>query len=433
MTRKPFFLGDRSITLSAIACFAGLGSFLAWATFVPLAEGVTVDGQIVVEDKRKVIQHLEGGIVRTLHVREGHSVEAGDVLMELEDLRARAERDQTGQALVSLLASLDRLKALKANQEGITFSSPARYNVAAIIVGEAQGQAASLFDQQRESFRTELAVIDARKSAFLARAQAQKRQEMSILKSISFLTDEIANKRPLLEARDIRIDEIQRLERELASLEGDLSRVQADRQQALAEAAEASERRAQAVSQFREKTANDLLEVQSDFLAREEQFRAAQNVLERTVIVAPQSGTVMNMTVTTIGGVVRSSEPIMEIVPDTAQLVAAVEIRPTDRDSIHRGMAVQARLTAYKDWYAPHVTGRVTDVSADLKTSPDGSYDYYEAFITLDAADVMSESPVDVIPGMPIQAFVDAGTSRTFAHYLLEPILGVLQRGVGRG
>ena len=107
-----FVLGDRSASVSAAVCAIGLGGFLLWAGLVPLDEAVSAPGQIVVEDNRKVVQHLEGGIVRRLHVREGQEIEEGSILLELDDVRARAMRDQAAQKVAALRAARDRLTAL---------------------------------------------------------------------------------------------------------------------------------------------------------------------------------------------------------------------------------------------------------------------------------------------------------------------------------
>lgn len=433
MMPRTLLLEDRATTLAGIACLAGLGLFLAFAVFVPIAEGVTVGGQIVVEDKRKVVQHLEGGIIRDLAVREGSVVSAGDTLVVIEDVQARAERDQTGQVLLAVSATLDRIETLLADGDEIIFRPVPGYDGDADKRAGIRAEARQLFDRQRQALASERSVLEARRLALVARADAQAAQGEAIGKSLSILRAEVENKRPLLAQNDITIDAIQGLDREIASLEGALAGAKADRLQALAEAAEVEERIMQAGVQFQERLSAELIDARTEYLSRQEQFLSMQNILERTVIKAPQTGRVMNLNFATVGGVVRPGDPILEIVPAEGSLVAQVQVSPTDRDTVYEGLAVKARLSAYRQWRTPVVDGEVLSVSADLKTTRDGKQSYYEALIRLDAGSVAAAEDVDIVPGMPVEAFVDSGRKRTFLSYLFEPIVGTLDKGVGRG
>ena len=421
---------DGHVVIAAAVCAGGFGSFLLWAGLAPLAEGVTVVGSIVVEDNRKVVQHLEGGIVKKLRAVDGVAVRAGDAIVELDDLRARAERDQVGQNLVALLASLDRLNALQEGAADIGFSTFDAYDIDADTLSEILTRQENLFAQQRASLDAEIAVLTARKTALEESAAAKADQIRIVRDSSQVAKEELDLKRSLLSEKLVRIDEIQRLERDYASLRGDASRLAAERQEAAARASETAQQIREAQARFNERISEELVETRTNILSAQEQFNAAQDVLERTVIRAPQSGVVMNMKFFTVGGVIAPGEPIMEIVPASAGLIAQVRINPIDRDAVFEGLKVKARLSAYKTWISPRLDGEVLGVSADLKIAPETGAAFYEARIALDADSLKGAREVKTLPGMPVEAFIDSGVRRTFVDYLFEPISGVIRRGL---
>jgi len=165
-------------------------------------------------------------------------------------------------------------------------------------------------------------------------------------------------------------------------------------------------------------------------LAAQERLNAAQDILDRSVIFAPVSGEVLNMAFSTIGGVVRSGETLMEIVPSIGEVTASVQIAATDRSSIFEGQLVRTQFSSYKGWQAPRLEGEIIDVSADLKTDPVTAVSYYEARIRVPASEIAKTTNVDVIPGMPVDAFIFSGKSRTMLDYLLEPLGESLFRGL---
>lgn len=430
MSEWTFLRDDKQIAGAAAACAVGFVGFLLWAGAAPLAEGITVTGSIVVEDNRKVVQHLEGGIVKRLAVAEGDGVKAGEIVVELDDLRVRAQRDEVAQNLISLLASLDRLNALLAGATHIEFDDFDIYGVARETLLEIMTRQENLFSQQIASRDAEIAVLQSRKTALEDSVEAKARQIAIVESSVRVAQEELALKRTMLADKLVRIDEIQRLERDLAGLQSEASRLLAEQQEAGARAVETAEQIRQTRLSFSERISEELVETRTRILSAREQYNAAQDVLERTVIRAPQSGVVMNMQFSTVGGVVAPGEPIMEIVPDSANLIAQVRINPIDRDAVYEGLNVKARLSAYKTWLSPRLDGKVLGVSADLKISPETGASYYEARIGLDPDGLDRAIGVKTLPGMPVEAFIDSGTRRTFMDYLFEPITGVMRRGL---
>ena len=421
---------DRQVANAAAACAVGFGGFLLWAGLAPLAEGVTVAGAIVVEDNRKVVQHLEGGIIKRLSVVDGDDVRMGDVVVQLDDLRSRAQRDEVAQNLVALLASIDRLNAVLSGRSEIEFSDFTDYDIHPETLAEIIARQESLAEQQLASLDAEVAVLQSRERALKDSVKAKARQIEIVELSVDIAKEELDLKRTMLADKLVRIDEIQRLERDHAALQSEASRLTATKQEAAARAVETAEQIRQTRAEFDERISEELVETRTRILSAREKFNAAQDVLDRTVIHAPQSGVVMNMKFFTVGGVVGPGEPIMEIVPESANLIAQVRIKPVDRDAVFKGLKVKARLSAYKTWLAPRLDGEVLGVSADLKIAPETGAAYYEARIGLDPNDLTEASGIETLPGMPVEAFIDSGVRRTFIDYLFEPITGVIRRGI---
>ncbi|MEM6913319.1 MAG: HlyD family type I secretion periplasmic adaptor subunit [Pseudomonadota bacterium] len=430
MPADSFFSPDISLRRAGLACFIGLGGFLLWAGLAPLSEGVATFGSLVVEDNRKMVQHLEGGIIRAVNVREGDIVEAGAVLMEFDRIAAEADRDEIAQELYNLFAGLDRLDALKENRDGISFTDDNFLSISADKAREMRSRHQEQFEQQRQNHETEVAVLEAQRETLLSSREARGRQMQSMRRALEASRTELQLKQDLLTRRLVQVDEVSTLERESARLEGELSNLQAEAAENTSQVAETERKIAQLRTAFQEKLSTEITDLRRLAFAAEERFAAADDILKRTQVIAPQSGAVMNLAHNTLGGVVRAGEPIMEIVPAERSLVAKVRVNPVDRDSVREGLIATSRLSAYKSWKAPSMTGRVTKVSADLKTDPATGANYYEATLLLEPDATIEGRDLEFIPGMPVEAFIDSGFDRTFLDYLLEPITTTFRRGL---
>lgn len=426
---SPKALRDSSTFWAFLVCFLGIGGFLVWAIFAPLAQGVIASGQIVVEDNRKTVQHLEGGIIRKLHVREGDIVQEGDVLVELEQVSSLASRDEIAKDLAAQLGSIARLSALMEGTDEPNFASLTRVPVAPAIRQEIIARQYALFRQQKESHETELSVLRAKRTTLLTRQNDVSGQIDAVNRSLAVAREDLARKRTYLEKGWTTIDQMQAVQREVANLEAEVSRLTASQNDARVTAREVTEELKNAEAQFRSQISADLVEARQRSLVNEERLAATQDVLKRTVITAPRSGKVLNKSFSTIGGVVRPGDPIMEIVPESVDLIASVQILPTDRDAVKQGQKVEAQLSAYKQWDVPRINGEVLSISADLKQIPETGMSYYEAKILLDMDTLEANLPVELLPGLPVEAFINSGQKRTFAGMVMEPLTKTVSKG----
>lgn len=423
-------MSDPMVRRMMIVCGVGLGGFLLWAGFAPLEEGVAAHGRVIVKNDRKVVQHFEGGIVSEIHVSEGVRVNEGDVLFVLKDTVSLAGRDQVIQDYAGSLAAIARLRALKDGAAEPDFSVLGSLRLGDAERADILERERDLFRQQKDAFAADLAVLQARRDAAVS-TQAQRGAQIAIARrALAVAEDELQVIRGLFAEQLARRDQVAAAEGKAVSLEADLARLESDREAAAASERDLTAQIGQAEARFAQKIANDLATTRAELLSAEEQLGAAQDVLDRSVIRAPVSGEVLNLEVATVGGVIRPGETILEIIPEVGEVTAAIRIRPSDRASVFEGQQVRTRISAYKGWQVPELNGEVLDVSADLKDDPATGAVFYEARVQVSAEDLAAAGEIEITPGMPVDAFIYSGRSRTMADYLLAPVLASLFKGL---
>jgi len=425
---KP--LKDSIVLKMATICLIGFGGFMAWASLAPLEEGVAASGQIVVEDNRQLVQHLEGGIVDEIFVREGERVKQGDVLVVLKKTASLSTRDQVIQEYGALLASVARLKALQTNASQPDFSGLEALDLGVSERADIIRRERGLFNQQRNASEADIAVLQARVRAAQQLQNASTGQIEIANKALESARAELGVISDMFAQQLARRDQVTSIERLVATLEGDIARLQSNRENARANEIDNSAQIAQTRARSAQDIAATLLETSARLLASEESLNAAQDILDRAVIIAPVDGEVLNMSFSTIGGVVRSGETLMEIVPQINEVTASVRIAATDRSAIREGQFVRTQFSSYKGWQAPSLEGEIIDVSADLKTDNITGLSYYEARVRVPANEIARTTNVDIIPGLPVDVFIFSGNSRTMLNYLFEPLSESLFRGL---
>jgi len=425
---------DSVVRRMGFVCLIGFGGFAAWAAIAPLEEGIAATGKIIIEDNRQEVQHFEGGIVEEIRVREGAYVNAGDTLLVLKTTASRSNRDQIVQEYASLTASAERLKALRAGQSIV----PSFELLDGLELGSAERddivqRETALFRQELQTLAADVAVLRARIGT-ARQVRMSKTSEIEIseraLESAKSERDVVA---AMVEERLARRDRLTEADRLVASLEGDISRMSGDVADARSNEVDLQAQIEQARARMRQRWATEDLAINAELQTAEERLESAQDVLDRSVIVAPVSGEVLNLTATTIGGVVRSGDTLMEIVPSLTEITAAVQVLPQDRPSVYDGLLVRTQLSSYKGWQAPRLNGEVVGISADLKIDPVTGQSYYEARILIPQSEIARVENANILPGMPVDTFIYSGKSRTLLEYLMEPLSDSLFRGLREG
>ena len=426
--RRP--LSDKGIAWCVRACVVGFGGFLAWSLIAPLAEGVHASGTIVVQEDRKTVQHFEGGIIRELMVREGQSVAAGDTLLVLEPLQSETQRDEYAQELAVQTATIERLTALRSGREDLGFTALRSIDLDGSVRDEIEARQRALFVQQRAAHEAEVEVLLTRRASLEGRVRDLENQIRATGAALASGRDDLALRRELLAERLETVGTVAALEREVSRLEAELSRLRGARNEAASGIQETTDQIRQAEAALAERAGREIVEAQGRALAARERLRSTEDRLARTVVTAPVGGEVLNLAFATVGGVVRAGEPIMEIVPQTGELIANLRLAPMDRDAVVPGQEVKAQLTAYKGFVrSASLGGEVLGVSADLLEDPATAIPYYEARVRLDTSEIDPGDRIVIIPGMPVDAFIASGRSRTFMSMMVDPITETIERG----
>jgi HlyD family type I secretion membrane fusion protein len=422
----------RSARVPTVLGLAAVGAtvfgFGVWANAAPIAGAVVATGVFVATNENKVVQHLEGGVIREILVREGDVVEAGETLILLDETAARAELRRLELREARLNAVAARLRAEVEGADTITFAPEllARSDdpdVAAAI--EAQRLT---FGARKRSLDSEIATLEASIAALEERRAGTERQRESVERQLLLIDEELEGKLALLDRGIMRRPEVLAVQRASAHLQGEAGRLMGELGNIREQSARAREQIASLRNSRVEESVELLEDNQGELKDIWERMTAARDVLLRVRITAPVRGIVVKMRYHTPGGVVESGRSVMEIVPLDEGLVIEARVRPQDIDVISVGQSASVRLTALNARLTPMIGGEVVYVSADvLPNESESTGDVYEARIELDAEEAAEIEGFVPTAGMPVEVYIKT-TERTFLQYLLEPLRDSMSR-----
>lgn len=407
------------------------GGFGTWALLVPLSGAAVAPAYVAPEGFRKTVQHLEGGIVAEIRVREGSTVEAGDVVVVLDDTRAMADYNAAKAQLVSMLARSARLAAEESGAATPAFAADL------LAAGTADPEVGALIDAERQNLvarRQALADQVAMRDGKVAQAQADlaayEGSLTSVDRQIELIDEEITTVEDLLRKGLDRKPRLLALQRARADLEGQRNAAVNNAVGTRELIAATRSERAALISSRAEEVATGLAEALASANRLRAEVGAATDRLERTRIRAPVAGEVVDLKLRTVGGVITPGEPLMDLVPRDQPLVIEARISPKDIDVVHPGLKADVHLTAFHMRYLTRVQGEVKQVSADRLTDQKTGEPYYTAQIYVDMAEVQKKTPeVKLSPGMPAEAMIITG-ERTAFEYLIEPIRNSFRRAL---
>lgn len=407
-----------SLALGALLV-VGVGG---WATFTHISGAVIAPGQLVVESDVKKVQHPTGGVVGQLLVREGARVQAGDVLIRLDETQVRANLDIVLKALDELAARRARDEAERDGSARITFPPELTDRQA------SERAVAQLIEGETKLFTARVAAREGQKAQLSERVK-QLREEIKGLteqvaakaREVGFITGELTGVRELYAKNLVSLARVNALERDAARLDGERGQLIAAIASARGKIAETELQILQIDGDMRTETSKDLAEIRGKWSELVEKRVAAEDQLKRIDMRAPQSGTVHQMTVHTIGGLVTPSEPAMLIVPDSDQLSVEVKIQPQDIDNVRIDQPATLRFPAFNQRLTPEIDGVVSRVSADVSTDPKTGMSYYTARIRFPEDQKQRLGGARLVPGMPVESFVQLG-ERSVLSYLVKPL-----------
>ena len=420
--------GTRVLSVAGLALTTVfLAGFGAWAAFAPLAGAAVAAGEVAAAGQNQKIQHLEGGIIEKILVREGEAVKTGQILFELDATAAEAQRDRLEHQVVALSARIARLEAERDGATKLAFPGEL------VLQAQQEGVPGPLSEQEKEfaarldRYRQEIVIYRQRLAALKEQAAGMAYQQTAIERQLEVVQEEAARKKDLLDRGLTDRSEYTALLRSEADLTGQLGQVRSSILGAKTQMIEANEHLARLTTQRVETAASELNDVRTALYGAREELRAASAVLDRVQVRAPTDGIVVKKVSNTIGGVVKPGDILLELLPTSDELVIEARIAPHDVDVVHPGNQANLRFSALNVRTTPVVPGTVTYVSADSLVDQASQRPYYIARIRITDDLPVEITRAQIYPGMPVETYIKTG-ERTFFDYLTRPIVDSFSR-----
>lgn len=403
-----------------------LGGLGWWGSMAPLAGGAIAPGRISPDSGVRSIEHLEGGLVSNIRVRDGDRVRAGDILLTVDVTATRAEAAVLADRRLSLLAEQARLVAELAGSDALDLPedlSSDTPGLSSVLAGEQQTFAA------RRALRVaQQRVFEQRISQLSETLTGHRLQAESAAEQLALMREELADKTSLLEKGLAAKAEVLRLRRAIAELRGLRGSYLTKMAEARQEIGEIELNLKARDAEESEKLAIRASEARKELAEIAQRLSALQAILDRERLVAPVDGTISNLRVRNAGEILQPGQPVLDVVPVREGLLIDAQVAPNDIDAVAPGMTAQLRISAYSGRTLPRIEGQVTMVSADTSIREPGGTAYYPIRVEVDAGEI-SELGIDLRSGMLVSVLI-VTRERSMGSYLLEPIRDLLQNAM---
>jgi len=403
---------------AAIVLIGGLGG---WAATTELAGAVIAPGAVVVDSNVKKVQHPSGGVVGELHVREGHPVKAGQILVRLDETVTRANLAIVVKNLTELTARQARLEAERDGSQILSFPDELErrssdFIVAAVLRGER-----TQFEVRRAGRAGQKAQLNERIGQVQEQIRGMTEQVTAKHREIELIHQELEGVRQLWRSKLVPIYRVTALERDAARLHGERGALISSIAEAKGKISETALQILQIDQDLRSEVGKELGEIRAKISELVEKRIAAEDQLMRIDIRAPQDGRVHQLSVHTVGGVISPGDPIMLIVPESDPLLVEARIAPQDIDQLRVGQQALLRFAAFNLRTTPELNGEVLGVGADVTQDAKTGAAFYTLRISLPDREIARLDGLKLVPGMPVEAFIQTG-ERTALSYLVKPI-----------
>ncbi len=396
------------------------GLFGSWSVLAQIDSAVIAPGSLTVSGRSKEIQHLEGGIIRDILVKDGDFVDVGTPLVRLDGTRELAQYSISERRFDESRANVARLIAERDKQDTIDFPED-------LLTRQSVPEIETLIKTQQQAFETrrslhegQISLLEQRKQQLQAEIQGLQSQAAANGRRERLLAEEISGLRELLSQGFAARNRVSALERELAEIQAERAGTLARIAQAQQGVTETNLRITQEISSYRDTVLEELEQWERQSFETGNEANMMADTLERTLITAPVSGTVVGLSINTEGAVIAPGAVLMEIVPDRDALLVEVRLRPQDIDSVTVNQRADVQLSAFSNRELGKIPGTVTYVSADRRDDERTGQPYFVAQVELDSASPELQG-LTLTPGMPAEAFINTG-SRTPFKYLVGPL-----------
>ena len=427
MARKP---SPKPVALMGyILIFITFGVFGSWAAVAKLDSAVVAPATISLEGNRRVVQHFEGGIVDEILVQEANSVQIGDVLLRLSSIEARSNLEVFSTRLDVARLVEARLLAERALEDEVAFPKDVLSRNSEPVVAALADQQ-NLFKGRRQILKGQEDILLARVEQINVQIEGLELQKSAFERRIANYTEMLVRMRTGAEGGNIASNILSQREDELIEIEANLGQVISDIAQAQATISETELQRLQLTQEYQERASTELEQIRAEISELSERRKVAADVLNRTEIRAPGSGTIQNLKVHTVGSVIRPGDVLMELVPEDEELIINARVSPIDVDNVSPGLSTEVRFSAFKTKLTPIMLGTVETVSGDVITpeNPNES-PYYLARVTVDENDIPVEIKDRLTAGMPADVVITTG-ERTVINFIASPLLDAVRKSM---
>lgn len=431
MTQRPTYSARVPMAVGFLALGLLIGGIGVWSVRTQIAGAVIASGMIVVENNRQVVQHAEGGTVGTIAVRDGARVEAGDLLIRLDDTLLKSELAVAELQLVELQARRGRLEAERDDADRIDFQPDLLANSTDIAAEQIEGQRV-LFAARRETLLREVTQIEERIKQTHNQIEGTEAQLNALAIQEELISSELADQESLLERGLVQAQRVSTLRREAARLAGEIGKLTADIAQLKGEIASLDIEKLKLENTRRENAIVELRDIQFRELELIERRRSLLERLSRLEIRAPVSGVVYGSTVFAQNAVIRAAEPLMYVIPQDQPLIISARVEAIHIDQVQVGQPATLRFTAFNQRLTPEVSGRILAVSADVFQDEVTGLNYYRVELAPLESETAKLENHELLPGMPVEAYLRTA-DRTPLSYLTKPLTDYFGRAMREG
>ncbi|HEY5797432.1 MAG TPA: HlyD family type I secretion periplasmic adaptor subunit [Bosea sp. (in: a-proteobacteria)] len=403
-----------------------------WAGTVPLASAVIAPGVVKVLSQRRSVQHLEGGIVKAILVREGEQVERGQLLARLDTTQIEANLRILETKLFADLAMEARLKAEQAGAASVSFPEELQSNTTSREAQASMATQLSEFGARAASLQGQRNLIDQQTLQLEEAIRGLQDSSTGLERQLAFLREEIKDS-DFLTARGLaRKPKALALRRAEADVEARIGTNASSIAQSRGKIAELADKRRQVVYDWLEDIAKQRHTAGERIADARHRIAAARDILQRSEIKAPENGIVVGLNTRSLNAILAPRETLLDIVPSQDRLIVEGEVKPIDRNEVRSGQLARVRILAFNARRTPMLTGSVTMVTADALMEPRTGKSFYKAEIDLLETPELTAYVASLQPGMPVEIFIETGR-RTFAEYLLQPLMVRMHRAFKEG
>lgn len=405
------------------------GGFGTWAAFAPLDSAAVAPARIAVEGDRKPVQHLEGGIVREILVKDAESVAEGQILFRIDATGARANFDILSKQMDGHRAEEARLLAEREGKATIAFPAALTSRTSRADLQQVMAEQERLLAERQRSMANQIGILEARIDQTEKEIEGRNRRLASLKTQHSSLTAEIETIRPVVEKGFFPRNRMRALERDAARLDGDIGGLEGE----LARLSQVIEESRIQIRQTRQRAAEEqtraLAEVRAKMNDTREKLEVAEAILNRVDIRAPRAGIVLSVAVKTPGSVIAPGATLAEVVPPLVRVTLTARVAPLNIQSVAAGQKAEVRFPAFSSRAPDPIYGRVESVSADAVEDPRTRETYYSAKVVIEPGDIPAPLAKQLVPGMPADVLIITG-ERTMLAYLLGPLRDRLARAM---